>query len=274
MVVYLDGEKILRAAGLNKYESAAYLALIKNGVLNAKDLSRKGNVPMGKIYEVLSFLEDKGFIEIQKGRPAIYRPVKPKIAFEKYYQMKRREKEEDLTRLKESISVATNNLPDIAEPPGRDKVFVSTVMGRGEITKGYSSSFEEADESIYVLNSVRMMEIRRWAYHETVAPLIDVLFQRACKGIKVYCIDPGTGAKEIFEEKISGISKDDEREMVANNIMVKIEDSEFDFVLVDDTMSIIDVADPIEGTMMAIMRIYDSDFNQRLKEKFMDIWNR
>jgi sugar-specific transcriptional regulator TrmB len=269
----MDEEELLRSTGLTKYESAAYRSLIRNGLLTAKELSKIGNVPMGKIYEVLSLLEEKGFIEVQKGRPILYRPVKPSIAFKKYFDIKKRESEIEMERLKETIAVVNSYFPRIISPITKERVFVSTVMGRNEITTGYTDAFKEAEDSIYVLNSVKMKEIHRWAYHDTVAPLIDVIFQEAKRGVKLYCIDPGTGLKEIFEEKIETIEDNNIKELVKENIRIKIKDSNHDFCLVDDILSIIDVGDPIIETMIAIMKIYDVNFNERLKKHFMEIWN-
>ena len=269
----MNEEELLRSTGLTKYESSAYKVLIKNGLLTAKELSRNGNIPMGKIYEVLSLLEEKGFIEVQKGRPTLYRPIKPSIAFKRYFDLKKKESELELARLKETIAVVNSYFPKLNVPLKKERVFVSTVMGKDEIVTGYTDAFKEADESIYVLNSVRMKEIHRWAYHDTVAPLIDTIFEEAKRGIKLYCIDPGTGLKEIFNEKIGSIEDKQLRKIMKERINIQIKDSKYDFCLVDDTMSIIDVGDPIQDSMIAIMKIYDIKFNERLKKHFMKIWN-
>ena len=84
----MDDEKLLRDAGLNKYESSAYLSLLKGGVVEAGELSRNSKIPMGKIYEVLKTLEDLGFIEVQMSRPKRYRAIEPKIAFDNFYSRK------------------------------------------------------------------------------------------------------------------------------------------------------------------------------------------
>jgi sugar-specific transcriptional regulator TrmB len=269
----MDEEKLLRSTGLTKYESSAYSTLIRNGLLTAKELSKIGNIPMGKIYEVLSMLEEKGFIEVQKGRPILYRPVKPTIAFKKYFEIKKRESEMEMERLKETIAAVNSYFPKINNPLKKERIFVSTVMGRDEITTGYTDAFREAEDTIYVLNSVRMKEIQRWAYHETVAPLIDVIFQEAKRGIRLHCIDPGTGLKEIFEDRIQSLKDDALKGLLNERIKIKIKESKYDFCLVDDILSIIDVGDPIQDSMIAIMKIYDSKFNGRLKKHFMTIWD-
>ncbi len=64
--------KALKELGLTEYETSAYLALVEWGQLAASDISTKSRVPYSRIYDVLNRLEEKGFIQVQKGRPTIY----------------------------------------------------------------------------------------------------------------------------------------------------------------------------------------------------------
>ncbi|MHA1247259.1 MAG: TrmB family transcriptional regulator [Candidatus Thorarchaeota archaeon] len=64
--------KALRELGLTEYETAAYLALVQGGQMAASDVSQKSQVPYSRIYDVLGRLEEKGFIQIQRGRPTMY----------------------------------------------------------------------------------------------------------------------------------------------------------------------------------------------------------
>ena len=269
----MDEVEILKSIGFSKYESLIYHTLVKNGILTAKELSKIGKVPMGKIYEVLSTLEEKGFLEIQKGRPILYRAIEPAIAFKKYYNMKKKQSELEFDRLKETIAVINQRFPNISSNIQKDRVFVSFALGRDEIIKGYTEAFNTAEESIYVINSIKMLEIDRTMYHQTISPLSDVIIQQAGKGIKAFIIDPGSMAKEIIDEKTDTIKGKINKKAAEENIKIINKKSQFDFCLVDDTLSIIDIEDPIENKIMAIMKIYDIKFNKRLKRKFLDIWN-
>jgi sugar-specific transcriptional regulator TrmB len=64
--------KALKELGLTEYETSAYLALVEWGQMPASDISTKSRVPYSRIYDVLGRLEEKGFIQVQKGRPTIY----------------------------------------------------------------------------------------------------------------------------------------------------------------------------------------------------------
>ncbi|WP_243466540.1 TrmB family transcriptional regulator [Methanosarcina mazei] len=71
----MQNEQLLQEVGLNAYEAAAYLSLLKLGVSEASDIYRDSEVPYGKIYSVLESLAGKGFVEVQASRPSKNRYV-------------------------------------------------------------------------------------------------------------------------------------------------------------------------------------------------------
>ena len=75
-----DAKKVLRELGLTDYETRAYLALLGRGALSASQVSENAQVPYSKIYETLSSLESKGWVESQSGRPSKYFPKAPSEA--------------------------------------------------------------------------------------------------------------------------------------------------------------------------------------------------
>jgi len=75
-----DARKVLRELGLTDYETRAYLALLEHGVLTASQISESADVPYSKVYETLTSLERKGWIETEKGRPGRYYPKAPSEA--------------------------------------------------------------------------------------------------------------------------------------------------------------------------------------------------
>jgi sugar-specific transcriptional regulator TrmB len=72
--------KALEGLGLTEYEIKAYLSLLESGSLTAAEVSKHSGVPYSKVYEVLRRLEDKGWVESDKGRPAKYYSRDPKLA--------------------------------------------------------------------------------------------------------------------------------------------------------------------------------------------------
>lgn len=80
----ITDEKIiesLRLFGLTRYEALAYYNL--NSMVEAKaiEISEKSEIPRTKIYSVLRRLDEKGFIETEKGHPNTYRSISPSLIF-------------------------------------------------------------------------------------------------------------------------------------------------------------------------------------------------
>jgi len=75
-----DARKVLKELGLTDYETRAYLALLERGVLTASQISENAGVPYSKVYETLTSLERKGWIETERSRPSRYYPKAPSEA--------------------------------------------------------------------------------------------------------------------------------------------------------------------------------------------------
>ena len=74
----------MRVLGFTPYEAKAYHTLVKYGEMTARELSSISGIPYSKAYEVLSRLQEKGFVEVQKARPMIFKAVAPRDALERY----------------------------------------------------------------------------------------------------------------------------------------------------------------------------------------------
>ena len=82
MAVSEKTDRALQDIGLTGYEVKAYTALIKNGPMTAINVSKQSTVPYSKIYDVLSSLEKKGWIETDHSRPSKFYPKPPTTALE------------------------------------------------------------------------------------------------------------------------------------------------------------------------------------------------
>ena len=75
-------KKSLENIGLTSYEIRSYTTLLKEGEINASEISEKSGVPYSKIYEVLGLLEEKGWIGSDDSRPTKYFAKSPTTALE------------------------------------------------------------------------------------------------------------------------------------------------------------------------------------------------
>jgi len=68
----------LRELGVSGPAAHAFCALVETTHATASDLVRKTGIPDSKIYYALDELAEKGFVEVQAGKPKTYRVVPPK----------------------------------------------------------------------------------------------------------------------------------------------------------------------------------------------------
>ncbi len=92
----------LQKLGLTAYEAQVYLSLNNTITSTANDISINSNVPRSKVYDVLKRLNEKGYIEIEKGRPIKYTVNPANDIF-------RREKEKLISQLDEAEKILMDN---------------------------------------------------------------------------------------------------------------------------------------------------------------------
>src|SRR5207249_6648157 len=68
----------LRELGLSRHAAQTFCALVETTHASAGELVRKTGIPDSKIYYALDELVEKGFVEVQAGKPKTYRVVPPK----------------------------------------------------------------------------------------------------------------------------------------------------------------------------------------------------
>ncbi|AMQ18822.1 HTH-type sugar sensing transcriptional regulator TrmBL1 [Thermococcus peptonophilus] len=73
----------LQRLGLTKYESLAYITLLKLGPSKATDITKESGIPHTRVYDVLSSLHRKGFVDVMQGTPRLYKPVNPEVVLER-----------------------------------------------------------------------------------------------------------------------------------------------------------------------------------------------
>lgn len=121
----------LYAFDLNNYEARVYETLLKLGETTAWQIALHSNVPQAKIYEVLSSLETKGFVERSVGRPLKFRPIEPDISlmqaierFKNEYSKKIELMERAYREIKDKYNSRKNeSISFIWTIKGRDRVF-------------------------------------------------------------------------------------------------------------------------------------------------------
>ncbi len=95
----------LKNFGLSEYESRAYIALVSLGFATVKKVCELANIPHPRAYDTLAALEEKGLVEVQQGRPKIYKAIPPRMAFRRLEKALSRNKEYAIEELNDFYGV-------------------------------------------------------------------------------------------------------------------------------------------------------------------------
>ena len=101
--------------GLTEYEAKVYSVLLKQNVASATEITKIGNVPRGRIYDILNLLIEKGFCITVPGTIKKFKAVNPEIAINNMIELqkiKERKMKETAVKLQEVY----NNQEDTSSP--------------------------------------------------------------------------------------------------------------------------------------------------------------
>lgn len=112
--------------GLNTNEAKALDALIALGPAGASDVHRFAGMPRNKVYESLERLASRGIVEVQKGRPTLYRAIGAKGVIDHLLESYEKEAKQALNLLEKEEERARDDSEEI------DGSEASAWMVRGE----------------------------------------------------------------------------------------------------------------------------------------------
>ena len=96
-------ESALTSFGLTEYESRAYVTLLTLGTATADELSRRGKIPLPRVYDTLTELQRKGFVLIGKARPKKFNPIPIEKALNNYLFNQKKDFDDKIKHLKTMI---------------------------------------------------------------------------------------------------------------------------------------------------------------------------
>ncbi|NLU05024.1 MAG: TrmB family transcriptional regulator, partial [Methanothermobacter sp.] len=67
----------LKIMGLTDYQASAYTAMVSLVSARAVEVAEVSGIPRSRVYEVLRQLSDRGFVEVERGKPMRYHVVPP-----------------------------------------------------------------------------------------------------------------------------------------------------------------------------------------------------
>lgn len=260
----MPNERFLQDVGLNAYEAAVYLSLLKLGVSEASAIYRDAEVPYGKIYSVLESLAGKGFVEVQASRPKKYRAVDPEISLDAIFERRKAEVEREIAVLKGSIEEAKQVLKAIPNQKRKDEIFWTTAITESEIKKFAVSVYSEVKKSVCIIPPVFGVYIVFHALPE-ITKAID-------RGVHIRLL-----ASPRFKALTSILSNQEEEvlEKMKKSLDIRLVQNFYScFGIVDDTIVVLFQPHPIDrDRVLSVVKIRDTGFAKNLKEEFELLWN-
>jgi HTH-type transcriptional regulator, sugar sensing transcriptional regulator len=164
----------LTSLGISEYEAKAYIALLRENPVTAYEAAKNSGVPTAKIYGVLAKLLEKGMVlELKEGEKKLYAPLEA----EEYIRGYRQRMDGTLDELERDL----NSLG-----PGNEISYIWNITGYGAFVDRAEMMLRKAEEMILLS-----------AWHEELAPLLQVLRERTDAGVRCATVYFGTPETEV-----------------------------------------------------------------------------
>jgi sugar-specific transcriptional regulator TrmB len=173
-------ETYLHEMGLSAYETKAYLAVLRQGILTASAATESTDIPQSRIYDVFDSLERKGFVKVQQGRPKKYGAIEPETAVQQYCEYRRDEFEAELSKTRSAGEALVEEFePRQQGTNGHDDIDIFwSYAGKNRLLSHFGNLCREAETEILMLTEA-------YSFERVVASHKEVLADRATDGVDI-----------------------------------------------------------------------------------------
>ncbi|MFX1233218.1 MAG: TrmB family transcriptional regulator [Promethearchaeota archaeon] len=162
--------QFLKNGDLSNYEVSAFIELLQSNYLTARELSKKSEVPTGRIYEILEQLKDKGMIEIQDSRPKVYRAIPFNTAFQNLISYLDNKRKNKVTYLYDQVKILERNIlnSEMFIKKNESQLFWSTTFGAIPILSLYEQKMKEVHEELLMTGFINENTIKVLPYGKVI----------------------------------------------------------------------------------------------------------
>lgn len=257
----------LRDLGLSEYEARAYRALLDDSPSTAKELSRSSDVPMGRVYDVLKDLEQRGLVRSQAAsRPKKYVAVEPEAALDRLLEAKR----DELAEQESQYESAVDELEaDLEAGVPTEEGFWTAVVGPEESADLLIERLDTADERVIAVAGGPTPQFDVGQYGDEVAAAFQRALERGAEvsvllGPDLISTLPGT----VLERYESELADHPGFEVRTTD---RVSGS---FHLIDGVEACIEVPNPLTPREpFAMLDLKDREFSADVRETFDPRWD-
>ena len=174
----------LRTLGLNEYEAKAYYALASSATCTAGELSTRAQLPRPRVYDVLTSLQEQGFVVLRPGRPVKYSALPIGEAIETLKKQKRADLEKQLGHFENVVREMQTKIKAGSLVEGfaiEDNVW--TLKGKDAINSKLASMLADARSHIVISSTQTGIQQKMKAHGA-------LLQQARQRGTKIHIIAP------------------------------------------------------------------------------------
>ncbi len=273
------GEKLtcvidkLKKLGLTGYEAQAYLALLKLGDAEANEIATNAKIPMGRIYNVLSSLEEAHLIRAQDTRPRRYACVEPAAAMERLLETKKEQLNQTAAGLETLSFDLLSELSGVrASNPARN--FWTVAIGE-DSHELYSECILGAKKEVlfFMASRIASERLKSKVMKGKYSGIISALSEALRKGVEVKAIlsrDVNFHVLEEHPEVKKMLMHMGER---FNCRLAEIPSTPFD--IIDRENVLLKMQNPVNPSeLFAVVNIRDTKLAEELRKKFAAIWEK
>lgn len=263
----------LKKLGLTSYESSAYLTLLKLVDSEADEIAINAKIPMGRIYNVLSSLEEAHLIRAQDTRPRKYACVEPAAALERLSKTRHEELTQASVELENLVSDLKSELSGV-EPRKPDKTFWTVAISEEShelVRECISGSQKEL--LVFMAPKVNSERLKKDLMQESHPRILNTLYEAIKRGVEIKIILNKDVDFSLLEEY--PIVK----QLLAhmgdkfNCRFAAIPATPFD--IIDSENVLLQMLNPINPEeLFAVVNIRDTKLAEELRKKFFTIWEK
>lgn len=172
----IDLSQKLVELGLNQNESKVLTALFSKGPMGATDINRHSGVPRNKVYEIVEKLASEGIVEVQPGRPVLYRAADPPSVIDGLVEKYR--------KTGDTIRNALHELEAIRGDDEASSVYAWVVRGRDAVKRKLAELIYGAKSDIFVIGGFPNV------YLEHIKTPVKASIKRGLNTRAIYMVNP------------------------------------------------------------------------------------
>jgi len=263
----------LRRLGLTSYEAQAYLTLLKLGDSEANEIATNAKIPIGRIYNVLSSLEEARLIRAQETRPRRYVGVEPTAAIERLLKIKQEELKQSAAELEKMSNDLASELSGVTgRQPARSFWTVSIGEESHELLRECISGAKK-EVLFFMASRITSERIKNKLINGKYSEIISTLNETLKNGVEVKVILSRDVDFSLLED-FPAIKK-----MLMymgdkfNCRLAEIPATPFD--IIDRETVSLKMLNPVNpDELFAVVNIRDTKLAEELRKKFFTIWEK